>query len=90
MAQGERIAAEEGYDYLRLDSLPTEVRAMTFYRGLGYTDRGTITVESGDPRQPLVDLVCFEKRLPGACGACWGGGQPGRGIGTGSCNRVTG
>ncbi len=66
MAQGERIATEGGYDYLRLDSLPTEVRAITFYRRLGYTDCGTITVESGDPRQPLVDLVCFEKRLPGA------------------------
>jgi ribosomal protein S18 acetylase RimI-like enzyme len=69
-AQGERIAAEAGYDYLRLDALPTEVRAVTFYRRLGYTDCGTITVESGDPRQPLVDLVCFEKRLaeagPGA------------------------
>jgi ribosomal protein S18 acetylase RimI-like enzyme len=66
MAQGERIATEEGYDYLRLDSLPTEQRAMTFYRRLGYTNRGTITVESGDSRQPLVDLVCFEKHLPGA------------------------
>jgi ribosomal protein S18 acetylase RimI-like enzyme len=66
MAQGERIAAEEGYDYLRLDSLPTEVRAMTFYQRLGYTNRGTITVESGDSRQPLVDLACFEKQLSGA------------------------
>lgn len=66
MAQGERIATEEGYDYLRLDALPTEVRAMAFYRRLGYTDRGAITVESGDPRQPLVDLECFEKRLTGA------------------------
>ena len=66
MAQGERIAAEEGHDYLRLDALPTEVRAMTFYRRLGYTNRGTITVESGDPRQPLVDLAVFEKQLPRA------------------------
>lgn len=63
MAQGERIATEAGYEYLRLDSLPTEVRAMTFYRRLGYSNRGTITVESGDPRQPRVDLACWEKRL---------------------------
>jgi len=65
MAEGERITTEAGYDYLRLDSLPTEVRAVTFYRRLGYTNCATITVESGDPRQPLADLVCFEKRLPG-------------------------
>jgi ribosomal protein S18 acetylase RimI-like enzyme len=66
MAQGERIATEAGYGYLRLDCLPTEVRAMTFYERLGYTNRGTITVESGDSRQPRVDLACFEKRLSGA------------------------
>jgi ribosomal protein S18 acetylase RimI-like enzyme len=66
MVQGERIATEGGYEYLRLDALPTEVRAMAFYRRLGYTDCGPITVESGDPRQPLVDLECFEKRLRGA------------------------
>jgi ribosomal protein S18 acetylase RimI-like enzyme len=77
MAQGERIATEEGYDYLRLDALPTEVRAMNFYRLLGYTNCGTITVESGDPRQPLVDLVCFEKRLSGA-GAGAVGARAGR------------
>jgi ribosomal protein S18 acetylase RimI-like enzyme len=66
MAQGERIATEAGYTYLRLDALPAEVRAMTFYRRLGYTNCGTITVESGDRRHPLVDLACFEKQLPGA------------------------
>jgi len=66
MTQGERIATEAGYDYLRLDALPTEVRAMTFYQRLGYTNRGIITVESGDSRQPLVDLACFEKHLPSA------------------------
>jgi ribosomal protein S18 acetylase RimI-like enzyme len=65
-AQGERLAAAQGYEYLRLDALPTEVRAMTFYQRLGYSNRGTITVESGDPRQPLVDLACFEKQLPRA------------------------
>ncbi len=37
---------------------------MTFYQRLGYTNRGTIAVESGDPRQPMVDLAIFEKRLP--------------------------
>lgn len=78
MVEGERIATEGGYDYLRLDALPTEVRAMTFYRRLGYTDRGTITVESGDPRQPLVDLECFEKRLTGAAGANVAGARAAR------------
>jgi ribosomal protein S18 acetylase RimI-like enzyme len=62
-AQAEQIAAARGYTYLRLDSLPTDERAVTFYRRLGYADRGIIQVESGEPRQPLVDLVCFEKRL---------------------------
>ena len=64
MAHAERITTEAGYAYLRLDALPREVRAMTFYQRLGYTNRGTITVESGDARQPLVDLAIFEKRLP--------------------------
>jgi ribosomal protein S18 acetylase RimI-like enzyme len=73
MVQGERIATEDGYDYLRLDALPTDVRAITFYQRLGYTNRGTITVESGDPRQPLVDLVCFERRLPGVGAGAAGG-----------------
>jgi ribosomal protein S18 acetylase RimI-like enzyme len=63
VAQAERIAANGGSTYLRLDALPAEARVITFYRRLGYADRGTIHVESGDPRQPLVDLVCFEKRL---------------------------
>jgi GNAT superfamily N-acetyltransferase len=66
MAQAERIATEAGYTYLRLDALPAEVRAMTFYQRLGYTNCGTITVESGDSRQPLVDLACFERHLSGA------------------------
>lgn len=66
MAQAEQIAAAGGYGYLRLDSLPTDERAVTFYRRLGYADRGIIRVESGDSRQPLVDLICFEKRVYGA------------------------
>jgi ribosomal protein S18 acetylase RimI-like enzyme len=66
VAQAERIAAAAGLAYVRLDALPSEVRAVTFYQRLGYTNRGIITVESGDPRQPLVDLVCFEKRVSGA------------------------
>jgi GNAT superfamily N-acetyltransferase len=66
MAQAERIAVSGGSTYLRLDALPLEVRAVTFYQRLGYADRGIIHVESGDPRQPIVDLVCFEKRLDAA------------------------
>jgi GNAT superfamily N-acetyltransferase len=68
VAQAERIAVLAGSTYLRLDALPAEVRAVTFYQRLGYADRGIIRVESGDPRQPLVDLVCFEKRLDAADG----------------------
>lgn len=63
VAQAECIAVAAGLAYVRLDALPSETRAVTFYQRLGYTNRGIIRVESGDPRQPLVDLVCFEKRV---------------------------
>lgn len=63
VAHAEQIAVAAGATYLRLDALPEEARVMTFYRGLGFANRGIIRVESGDPRRPLVDLVCFEKRL---------------------------
>lgn len=63
VAEAERLAAAAGSAYLRLDALRQHSRVLTFYERLGYTDSGIARVESGEPRQPLVELVCFEKRL---------------------------
>lgn len=66
VAEAERLAAAAGSAYLRLDALRGHPRVLAFYERLGYADCGITRVESGDPRLPLVDLVCFEKRLVSA------------------------
>jgi GNAT superfamily N-acetyltransferase len=61
--QAERLATTAGAAFLRLDALLHHAGVLEFYRRLGYTERGIAHVPSGEPRFPVVDLVCFEKRL---------------------------
>jgi GNAT superfamily N-acetyltransferase len=63
VGEAERIATALGSAYLRLDALRDHARVLAFYTRLHYADCGVVSVESGVPERPLVELVCFEKRL---------------------------
>jgi GNAT superfamily N-acetyltransferase len=65
VGEAERIATAMGSAYLRLDALRDHERVLAFYARLHYADCGVVGVESGLPERPVVELACFEKRLPG-------------------------
>jgi GNAT superfamily N-acetyltransferase len=64
VGEAERIASDMGSAYLRLDALRDHARGLAFYARLHYADCGVVGVQSGLPERPVVELVCFEKRLP--------------------------
>lgn len=61
--EAERLATAMGSAYLRLDALRDHPRVLAFYARLHYADCGVVGVESGLTERPVVELVCFEKRL---------------------------
>lgn len=61
--RAEELAAGMGFTFLRLDTLEHDARAVNFYHRLGYADCGVAPVESGEPSNPIVNLVCMEKPL---------------------------
>jgi ribosomal protein S18 acetylase RimI-like enzyme len=57
----EKIAIEQGYQSIRLDSFSKNEKSLAFYRKAGYNDVGSITFtnkQEGDDR-----YICFEKVL---------------------------
>jgi GNAT superfamily N-acetyltransferase len=63
LAQAEALAAMQGAEYLRLDTLQKDEPAMRFYRRHRYSERGVVHVPSDDPAQPLIPLACFERAV---------------------------
>jgi GNAT superfamily N-acetyltransferase len=61
--EAERIAARAGAEYLWLDALEHQPKVLGFYRRLNYREVGVARVNTGEPRNPEIGLVLFEKRL---------------------------
>ncbi len=59
----EAATAESGSTYLRLDALVAHPRVVAWYQRQGYSACGTARLASGEPRNPMVELVLFEKRV---------------------------